>query len=95
MARKESKSHSTVSTAFDTRKLQSNIRSFSELSCMPLGIDSRRADLDAVSFQDVRLRIADEVFSTRGKREERRHNLVDRRKGFQKDEGTVRLGLTY
>jgi hypothetical protein len=91
-ARKESKTHSRVPTAFDTRKLQSNIRSFSELSSTTsLGIDCRREDLDAVSFQNVRLRTADEVFSVRGKREGRRHNLVDRRKDFQKEGG--KLGL--
>jgi hypothetical protein len=90
MARKESKTHSRVATAFDTRKLQSNIRSFSELSSTTsLGIDCRRADLDTVSFQNVRLRTAGEVFSVRGRREGRRHNLVDRRKDFQKEGGKL------
>lgn len=89
MARKESKTHSRVPTAFDTRKLQSNIRSFSELSTPSLGIDCRLEDLDGVSFQNVRLRTADEVFSVRGKREGRRHNLVDRRKDFQKEGGKL------
>jgi len=87
-----SSSSSRVPTAFDTRKLQSNIRSFSELSSTAsLGIDCRREDLDAVSFKKVRLRTAGEVFSVRGKREGRRHNLVDRRKDFQKEGG--KLGL--
>ncbi len=89
MARKESKTHSRVPTAFDTRKLQSNIRSFSELSSTAsLGIDCRE-DLDAVSFQKVRLRTADVVSSVRGKREGRRHDLVDRRKDFQKEGGKL------
>lgn len=56
---------------------------------MSLGIDSRRADLDVVLFQDVRLRITDEVFTVWGKREGRRHNLVDGRKDFQTEEGTL------
>lgn len=84
MAQKESNTHYTVSTAFDTRELQSNIRSFSELaSTRSLGIDCRHAALD------VRLRTTDEVFSVRGKREGRRHNLVDRRKNLQKQKGTL------
>jgi len=87
MAQKESNTHYTVSTAFDTRELQSNIRSFSELaSTRSLGIDCRHADLDAA---DVRLRTTDEVFSVRGKREGRRHNLVDRGKNLQKEKGTL------
>lgn len=90
MTRKESKTHSRVPNAFDTCELQSNIRNFSELSSTTsLGIDCRRADLDAALLQDVKLRMADEVFSVRGKSEGRRHNLVDRRKDFQKEEGTL------
>jgi len=90
MARKEGETHSRVLTAFDTRKLQSNIRSFSELSSTAsLGIDCRCEDLDAASFQNVRLRTADEVFSVRGKREGRRHNLVDSMKDFQKEGGKL------
>ena len=73
-------------TAFDTRKLQSNIRSVSELSSTAsLGIDCRFEDLGAVSFQNVSPRTADEVFSVRGKREGRRHDLVDSMKDFQKE----------
>ena len=91
MTRKESKTHSRVPIAFDTRELQSNIRSFRELSSTTsLGIDCRRAALDAALLQAVRLRTADEVFSVRGKSEGRRHNLVYRRKDFQKEDGTLR-----
>lgn len=89
MARKESKTYSRVPAAFDTRELQSSIRSFSELSSTSLGIDCRCEDLDAVLFQNVTLGTAGEALSARGKRDGRRHNLVDRRKDFQKEEGTL------
>ncbi len=88
MARK-SKTYSRAAIAFDTRTLQSNIRSFSEVSSTTLlGIDRWCADLDSALTEAVRLRTAVEVFSLRGEGEERRHNLLDRRKVFQKEEGT-------
>ena len=88
MARKESKAHSTVAIAFDTCKLQSNIRTFSEASSTTLlGIDCRRVDLDSASLRAVRPRTTDEIFSLRGRRAGRRHNLVDRWKDFQKEDG--------
>ena len=82
-----------MAVAFDTRKLQSNIRRLREVSSTTsLGIACGRGDLDSASVEADGLRTADEAFPIRGEREGRvgrGHNLAGRRKVFQKEEGMV------
>ena len=89
----EGETHSGMAVAFDTRKLQSNIRRLREVSSTTsLGIACGRAGLDSASVEADGLRTADEAFPVRGKREGRLgrgHNLAGRRKVFQKEDGMV------
>jgi hypothetical protein len=69
-----------MAVAFDTRRLQSNIRRVSDVpSTTSLGTACGRTDLDSEFFETLGMRIADGAFSIGGKREahEKRghHNL--------------------
>lgn len=82
-----------MAVAFDTCKLQSNIRRFSEVSSTAsVGIGCSRAGLGFALVDTDGLRTADKAFSIRGERDRRLgrgHNLVGRRKVFQNEEGML------
>jgi len=87
MGEERKPTHPKTVVKFDTRVLQSHIRTSSAFSSATSpGIERRRADLDLASFVGVRLLAsADEALSFRGEGR-RRHNLVGKWKVFQEEE---------